>query len=69
MKTKMNVNESITSNFMNRILYALQVIVIAIAIPVLSYMEMTHQQKQEIPSVEKNNAPATGPNAVVLSLK
>ena len=69
MKTKMNLNESITYIFMNRMLYALQVIIIATAIPLLSYMEMTHPQKQEIPSVEKINAPAIEPNTIALSLK
>jgi hypothetical protein len=65
MKTKMNVKESITSNFINRILYALQVIVIAIAIPVLSYMEMTHVEKQDT-SIEKTSISLEAPKALTI---
>jgi hypothetical protein len=67
MKTEMNVNErSITSNFISRILYALQVIVIAIAIPVLSYMEMTHVEKPDTPT-EKTSISLAAPEAEIIN--
>ena len=50
-------------------LYALQVIIIAIAIPVLSYMEMTHVEKPENPSVKSNSVIMEKSNADVLTLK
>ena len=68
MKTKMNLNENITWNFIKRMLYAFQVILIAMAIPLLSYMEMTHGQKDESPSV-KNSSVTKNPDATVLTLK
>jgi hypothetical protein len=66
MKTEINVNESgIASNFINRVLYALQVIVIAIAIPLLSYMEMTHVEKPDTPT-EKTSVSLAAPEAVAI---
>ena len=69
MTTRISSEENITWNFSGRMLYALQVIIIAIAIPVLSYMEMTHVEKTENPSVKSSSVIMEKSNAVVLTLK
>ena len=55
MKTKINLKENITWNFIKHFLYALQVIVVVIAIPVLSYLELSHVEKTERPSTENRS--------------
>lgn len=68
MKTNNQFTNSTTWSFFKRIGYALQVIIIAIAIPLLSYMEMTHVQKTETPST-KNSVIMEKPEAVAVTLK
>ena len=69
MKTKMNLEENITWNFVKRTLYALQVIIIAMAIPVLSYLELSHVQKAESPTIENRTLTIAQTDATALTLK
>ena len=69
MKTKMNLEENITWNYIKQTLYALQVIIIAMAIPVLSYLELSHVQKNESPSAKTRSLTTVQPDAIVLTVK
>jgi len=62
----MNFKENTTWNFISRILYAFQVIIIAIAIPLLSYMEMTHAEKPENASTKNSSISTTEKSDVVV---
>ena len=65
----MNLEENIAWDFIRRTLYALQVIIIVIAIPVLSYLELTHVQKTENSSIENRSLTVAQPGGVALTLK
>ena len=65
----MNLEENITWNFIKHLLYALQVIVVVIAIPVLSYLELSHVEKTESPSAENRSLTMARSDANVLKLK
>ena len=54
MKTASNSTNSEVGNVIKQTLYALQVLIIALAIPVLSYMEVSHTDKKDEPSSQKN---------------
>jgi len=69
MKTQMNLDKSITGNSIKNTLYALQVIIIAMAIPLLSYMEMTHVEKAEKPSTKSSNLTIEKTDGTVFTLK
>lgn len=69
MKTKKILKENTTRSFISRMLYAFQVIIIAIAIPVLSYLEMTHVEKPESPSTENSSIKMEKANAIAITLK
>ena len=66
MKTKINLEENITWNFIKRTMYALQVIIIAMAIPVLSYLELSHVEKPEISSAKNSSVSIANPNVFTL---
>ena len=69
MKANNNSNNSIIRNFFERIGYALQVIIIAISIPLLSYLEVTHDEKVQNSSVKTSNLQLEKVNAPLLTLK
>jgi hypothetical protein len=69
MKANNNSNNSIIRNFFERIGYALQVIIIAISIPLLSYLEVTHDEKVQNSSVKTSNLQLEKVNAPMLTLK
>ena len=69
MKANNNSNNSIIMNFFERIGYALQVIIIAISIPLLSYLEVTHSEKSQNSSVKTNKVQLEKVNAPMLTLK
>ena len=68
MKTQLNSNRNIAWNI-KRMLYALQVIIIVMAIPLLSYMELTHVQKSENLPVTNSNPTISKPDVVALTFK
>ena len=69
MKATNISNNSIIRNFFERIGYALQVIIIAISIPLLSYLEVTHDEKSQNSSVKTSNLQLEKVNAPLLTLK
>ena len=69
MKTKINLEENVTWNFIRRTLYALQVIIIVTAIPLLSYLELTHVEKAENPSTKNSSITIANPDAIAFTLK
>ena len=68
MKTQMNLNRNVVWNI-RRMLYALQVIIIVMAIPLLSYMELAHVEKTENSPTTNNRITITTPDAIALTLK
>ena len=69
MKTEINLTDNKSWNFFKRLAYSLQVLTIAIAIPVLSFMQMTHVEKPEIPSSNTINVPAEKSASIAFTLK
>ena len=55
MKTNNNLTNSTIWNTLKQMLYALQVIIILLAIPLLSYMELSHTDKDQN-SPDKNSS-------------
>jgi hypothetical protein len=69
MKTEINLTDNKSWNFFKRLAYSLQVLTIAIGIPVLSLMQMTHVEKPEIPSSKTINMPLEKSDVIAFTLK
>lgn len=68
MKTQISKTSSIVLNGLKQTLYALQVLIIAFAIPVLSYMELSHHEpKNAEPSYKNVTADPVKSNAVAFN--
>ena len=67
MKTQFNLNQ-LTWNI-KRMFYALQVMVIAMAIPLLSYLELAHVEKAETPVAKSSSISIPVPDATAITLK
>lgn len=59
MKTLFNLSKSNTVNLGKQFLYAMQVITIAFAIPVLSYLELSHRDNKNEETSSKNTIKIT----------
>lgn len=55
MKTS-NLSKSTIWNTLKQMLYALQVMIIVLAIPLLSYMELSHTEDKDQNSADKNSS-------------
>ncbi len=59
MKTSFNLAKSSITNLSKQFLYALQVIIIALAIPVLAYLELSHRDNKTEETSSKNTIKIT----------
>ena len=69
MKSEINLKENKSVNFLKRTAYSLQVLTIALGIPMLSFMQMTHVDKSETPSSKTIHVQQQKPDALAFILK
>lgn len=69
MKTSNKLTSETILDVIKESFYALRILLIAMAIPVLSYMELSHKDNKSEPSSEKNIGISPGAKANTVAYK